>query len=131
MHVMNMHGKYEYAWGGSEQSRRARYRAAMRIAEIRRARGLTQVELAARAGVEQATISRAEKGFEGTTLRALRGIAAALDVTLSDLVADEREESEAALLAAYRALPPAQRQGWLQLARALAPAAEEVASQAG
>ena len=127
MHVMNMHGKDEYAWGGSVVNRRARYRAAMRIAEIRRRRGLTQVELAARAGVEQATISRAEKGFEGTTLRALRGIAAALDVTLSDLVADEREESEAKLLEAYRALPSAQRQGWLQLAQALASSSGEAA----
>lgn len=99
------------------------YDAAMRVAEIRKARGWTQTQLAERVGVEQPTISRLERGHDSITLRLLREVAQALDVTLVDLLLDERSAAEQELLSAYRSLPAERRQGWNDLAKALASAA--------
>ncbi len=92
----------------------------MRLAELRKRRGWTQVELAERAGCEQPTVSRAEKGSEAVTLRQLRQLADALGVTLADLFLDDRDAAENTLVRAFRGLPPDRRQGWLDLARTLA-----------
>lgn len=48
------------------------------LAAVRKERGLTQEELAARLGVAQPQISRMERSLEGTTVRVLRRLAAAL-----------------------------------------------------
>jgi transcriptional regulator with XRE-family HTH domain len=91
----------------------------MRLAEIRKKRGLTQVELADLAGCEQATVSRVERGSEAVTLRQLRQLADALRVTVADLFLDDRSAAEVMLVRAFRSLPEDRRQGWLDLARAV------------
>ena len=95
------------------------YDRRMMIAKIRKAKGLTQVELASIAGIEQASVSRAERGFEGTTLRIIKAIADALEVSPSQLLSDEREVAEERLIQAYRNLSPDHQAGWMQLALAL------------
>lgn len=94
---------------------------AMRIREIRKAKGVTQEALAAALGVEQPVISRAERMVDGTPIRTYIRIAQHLGVTLADLFSDDREPEEAILLSAFRLLPPDRQQGWLDMARALAP----------
>lgn len=97
----------------------ALYDAAMRAAEIRRQRGLTQAELAHMIGVEQPTISRLEKGSEAVTLRLLKQVADALGVNVAEFFLDDRDAQEQALLDLYRSLPPDRQRGWLDMARAL------------
>ena len=48
-------------------------------------RGLTQVELAARAGIDQAYLSKIERGTRTGTAKVLRSLADALGVDLDDL----------------------------------------------
>jgi len=95
------------------------YDAAMRAAQIRRSKGLTQAELAQMIGVEQPTISRLEKGSDAVTLRLLREVAVALGVGLADLFIEDRSAQEEALLQVYRSLSPERQKGWLELAQAL------------
>jgi len=52
----------------------------------RKRRGLTQVQLAAAAGLSQPRISEIEGGGEGTTVAVMKRIADALRVTIDDLV---------------------------------------------
>ncbi|MGA0615346.1 helix-turn-helix domain-containing protein [Paracoccus sp. KR1-242] len=87
------------------------------IARIRKARGLRQGDLAEMVGVTQPHISRIEKGDEGPPLSLYRLIATALDVPLASLFSDARSQSEQALIDAFRALSPARREGWLEMAR--------------
>ena len=93
------------------------YRAAMRAADIRKARGLSQDDLAEMVGVEQPTISRFERGYDGVTLRLIRQIATALGVSVGDLFTDERSAAEQLLVEAFRSLPEDRQKGWLDLAR--------------
>jgi len=90
----------------------------MRIKEIRKERGLTQIELAERAGVDQSTISKIENGNDGVTLRQMRDLADALDVDLADLF-DGRDLNEAYLIKSYRALSADRKAGWLDILRVL------------
>lgn len=100
-------------------NRLAIYNVSMRAKEIRKAKGLTQVELAHMAGVEQATVSRFEKGNEGVTLGVVKKIAAALDVPMADLFANDRSDHEQALIEAFRRLPDERQLGWVDMARSL------------
>lgn len=93
----------------------------MRLAELRKRKRLTQVELAEMSGVEQATISRIERGSDAVTLRTLRQIADALHVSVGDLFLEDRTAAESALVQAFRALPKARQDGWLDIARTLVP----------
>lgn len=90
----------------------------MNIANLRRLRGLTQVDLAELAAITQPTVSRAEKGDDGSTLGVYRSIAAALGVGLADLFADDRTKAENELLRAFHQLPADRQRGWLDMARA-------------
>jgi len=65
------------------------------LSVFRKRKKLSQAQLAAEAGVSQATISRLEKGEQQVELRTLAKIAKALGVDLRDLVPDS--ELEAAL----------------------------------
>lgn len=59
----------------------------IRVRDLRRARGLTQVQLAERCGMPQSTISRIESGTtSGVDFETLDKIAAALEVHPSDLI---------------------------------------------
>jgi ribosome-binding protein aMBF1 (putative translation factor) len=55
------------------------YDIAMQVVELRERHGLTQAELAARSGIDQADISRIERGSTSPTARTLQRIAEALD----------------------------------------------------
>lgn len=89
----------------------------MNISRLRRLRALTQIDLAALTDLTQSTISRAEAGDDGTTLKTYRTIARALNVPLADLFADVRTTTENELLQAFRRLPQDRRLGWLDMAR--------------
>jgi len=59
------------------------YALAMQVVELREQRGLTQTELAARSGVDQADISRIERGSAFPNEKTLIRIAEALDADLA------------------------------------------------
>jgi len=52
---------------------------------IRRARGLTQVQLAERAGIDQGTVSKIERGYDQVSLRTIYALAEALNVEPPEL----------------------------------------------
>jgi ribosome-binding protein aMBF1 (putative translation factor) len=58
------------------------YDVAVQIIELRERHGLTQAELAERCGIDQADISRIERGSTSPTARTLQRIADALDADL-------------------------------------------------
>ena len=60
-----------------------------RIRRLRSERGVTQEEVAHRAGVHVTYLSGIERGVRNPSLRNIRAIAAALDVPMSDLFAFE------------------------------------------
>lgn len=60
----------------------AGYRLAVSVIELRRAAGLTQRQLAARSGVQQADISRIEAGDANPTLATIAALAYALGAEL-------------------------------------------------
>ena len=55
------------------------YRIAMQIVEMRERHGLTQSQLAERCGIDQADISRIERGSTSPTVLILQRLADALD----------------------------------------------------
>jgi transcriptional regulator with XRE-family HTH domain len=61
---------------------------AERIKKIRKAKGITQEELADRAGLNRTHMYRLEGGKQSMTLRTLKIIADALDVRVRELVKD-------------------------------------------
>ena len=58
------------------------YRIAMQVVELRERHGLTQKQLAEKCGMDQADISRIERGSTSPTTRVLQRIADALDADL-------------------------------------------------
>lgn len=75
------------------------------IADIRKSRGLTQVQLAEKVGISQAHISRLENGDDSVSLKLLAELAQALGVRPSDLLMD-RSAKEQILIEAYRSASP-------------------------
>jgi transcriptional regulator with XRE-family HTH domain len=59
------------------------YRLALEVFELRKARGLTQRQLGAKAGIQQAEISRIEAGNSNPTLSTIAALAQALGAELS------------------------------------------------
>jgi transcriptional regulator with XRE-family HTH domain len=59
---------------------------AYRLSELRRTRGLTQAELAKRAGVHPSQMHRYEAGTAEPTLKVLRGMALGLGVSSDQLI---------------------------------------------
>lgn len=74
------------------------------VRRIREARGLTQAQLADRSGLNQATISKIERGTANVTLDVILHIAEALGVQPFELFA--QPELERRILEAYRRLGP-------------------------
>lgn len=64
----------------------------MNIRHARKAAGLTQAELARRAGCDQSEISRLERGERLMSVRMLKAIARALGIPSSALLADDDNE---------------------------------------
>lgn len=119
MREVNIHVKYIYAQCDFATNHPSIDNAPMNIATLRRLRGLTQTDLAEMVRLTQPTISRAEKGDDGTTLGTYRQIADALGVSLADLFTDDRTKVEAELLSAFRRLSLDRQQGWLDMARSV------------
>ena len=117
MHHMNIHVKHENSRSGFDQCGALVHYGNMNIASLRKRRGWTQTDLAEMTKLTQPTISRAERGDDGTTMATLASIAAALEVPLADLFSSERSALEAELLSVFRRLPPDRQRGWLDIAR--------------
>ena len=63
-----------------------------RLSELRRRRGLTQTEVAARMGTSQSALARLESGQADVRVSTLARYAAALDADLGFAVRDREEE---------------------------------------
>ena len=61
------------------------------IERLRKAKGMTTVELAAAAGVKPQFISQIENGRRGPSLKILQKLATALDTTTSELLGETPE----------------------------------------
>lgn len=104
----------------------------MNLARIRKARGLTQGDLADMIGKDTSTISRAERMDKSAMLETYLLCADALKVTLSDLFCEDMQPVERELLAAFRAFPPEQRgafSGLIDMAKARARASGQQGDQ--
>jgi len=64
------------------------------ISRFRKAADLTQIQLAKRAGLRQATISKAERGGENTEIKTIYAICAALglELVIQNRESDSEEE---------------------------------------
>ncbi|WP_082035352.1 MULTISPECIES: helix-turn-helix domain-containing protein [Phaeobacter] len=89
------------------------------LKRLRKIKGWNQTLLAETAGLDQSTISKVEKGWDGVTLRSLNLIADALGVPTYMLLQDEHTEAEARLLEVFRSLSDERRSGWLDMARSV------------
>lgn len=56
------------------------------ISELRKAKGITQVELGLRCDIEKPNMNRIEKGGTNPTILTLKKIAKELDINLSELL---------------------------------------------
>ncbi|MDH7577144.1 MAG: helix-turn-helix transcriptional regulator [Bacillota bacterium] len=66
-----------------------------RLKNLRMEQNLSQQELAKRAGLGQSTIHYIETGYKSPTLKVLRKLAAALGVTVSELIGEETNTTRA------------------------------------
>lgn len=57
-----------------------------RVRELRKAKGISQLELAAMCGMEPSNLNRIERGHTNPTLRSLYLIASALEIPVVNLV---------------------------------------------
>jgi transcriptional regulator with XRE-family HTH domain len=71
-----------------ELKKKVRDRIGLRIMTLRKLQGLTQKELANRAGIQRAHLSRIEAGKYAVTLETIQAIAEALGMTVD--IVDER-----------------------------------------
>ncbi len=99
----------------------------VRVAAVRRERGLTQEDVAARAGLEPATVSRCEVGARALSLTNLLRVAEALEVGLGDLIDVQRDAPAPTLpadelewLALWKRMPADRRQLALRTMREFA-----------
>ncbi len=97
-----------------------------RLRELRKTAGLTQVELAERAGVSQAAISQVENDTRPMTVDWMRTFARILDCTPADLLGeddnpDRLSEDERRLLALYRDAEVGQREMIHRVAEPMTP----------
>lgn len=88
------------------------------LKNIRTARGLTQEQLADKADVNQATISKIEKGSANVTLDMIQRLATALDVSPAELF--EMRDLQRRVLEAVNAIDPGKRDAALVVLEAMA-----------
>ena len=97
----------------------------LRITEIRKARNVTQAELAKLTGISRPYINQIERQTRNVSAENLSKIAQALNVAPSSLICDESsdldggEDDMSVILRAFREAPPEQRSIWLAMARAI------------
>lgn len=92
----------------------------MNVRELRKQRNLTQAELAEITGLTQPTISRVERGYDGTTLEIFKIIAKALNVPLGSLFLEPNcgpFQLEDELIQIFRQLSSERQQGGGEMAR--------------
>lgn len=96
----------------------------MNLARIRKARGLSQTDLAEMIGMDTASVSRAENMHKSAKLETYQLCAEALGITLADIFCDTIAPIERELVAAYRAAPESHRafEGLIDMAKARAQA---------
>lgn len=86
--------------------------AILRLRQIRKSKGVTQMALAGKVGISQSNISDIENNKHNPTLDTLQKIADALAVPVVDLFEDDRPSRDAVLsrlMAVYHALPVEER----------------------
>jgi transcriptional regulator with XRE-family HTH domain len=71
-----------------EQKQQVRDRIGLRIASLRKMQGINITQLANRAGIQRAHLSRIEAGKYGVTIETIEAIAQALGMTVD--IVDER-----------------------------------------
>ncbi|QFT47833.1 Antitoxin PezA [Roseivivax sp. THAF40] len=86
------------------------------LAAIRKAKNLSQVELAEMVGVKQATISRIEKGVNNPSIAVAHSIADALGINVVELFG--LPELESRVLDSFRAASPERQAALLTLLEA-------------
>jgi transcriptional regulator with XRE-family HTH domain len=104
----------------------------MNLARIRKARGLSQADLADMIGRDTATISRAENMHHSAMLETYQLCANALKITLADIFCEDLAPVERELVAAFRAFPSDQRgvfAGLIEMAKARAQASGQADDQ--
>lgn len=89
----------------------------MQMKRIRLSKGLSQTDLGEMIGVNQATIARAESMDKTAKLITYIKCADALNVSLSDIFADDRDQAERLLLEAFHRLPAERQAAWIEMAR--------------
>jgi transcriptional regulator with XRE-family HTH domain len=100
-------------------------RIGLRVRALRRAKGLTQAELAERAGRSNEAISGLERGKYSPSLETVLAIARALDSPLAELMGEDNADSPkrarlmGELTAAARALPDGDLETAVELVTAL------------
>ena len=88
----------------------------IRIADLRRARGITQADLAHMSDIRIATLSELETGKGNPRLSTLEAVAAALGCTVVDLFEDGGDDPSASeIITALSALPAEERRSILTL----------------
>lgn len=95
-------------------------RPVLQIAKIRKSKKMRQHQLADACGMSQPNISDIERGKHNPSLETLHRIANALEVSVSDLFAEDeqgRTDLEDELIRLFRRLSPDRQQGWLDMAR--------------
>jgi transcriptional regulator with XRE-family HTH domain len=104
----------------------------MNLPRIRKARGLSQSDLAEMIGMDTATVSRAENMKKSVKLETYQLCAMALGITLADIFCETMEPVERELIAAYRASPDSHRafEGLVDMAKARAQASDQSGDQA-
>jgi len=90
-----------------------------RLREIRKARGLSQQDVAERMGIPQSNLSRIENGKQRLNLSVLAAVLSIYRMEMDDFFATEGEPRGAAggeqrVLDLYRSLDPAERQEVLE-----------------
>lgn len=93
-------------------------RMTLRIRELRLAQGLTQGELASKAGMSRSQLAMIEGGSRPANTLRLDSLAAALGVSTDQLFTQTGEKAD--LLAVFRRLSPEDQQIVLTLAESLA-----------
>lgn len=115
----NMPVKHEYSCQAVEaRDSEAHTNGMKNVRALRMARGLTQAQLAEAAGVNQATVSKVERGETNITIDKIEAIAAALRVEPVQLF--DLPELQARALAALSAIDPARRDAALVVLEAMA-----------
>ncbi len=110
MHKVHNSVNQNYAHGAFARIMRAAHYCGMNLATYRKAKGLSQEQLAELIGVNQSTIQRAETMHASAKLETYAKAAEALGVTLADLFSDDRSSEEALLVIAFRSSDQSRKQ---------------------